>query len=174
MSAHLELSVAGWWAGVLHPMESPEHLVTLLLVGLLGGLAVRAGRSSASLPVIFLIGLLVFGLAGLAIDRTFHLDPVMVALSAVLAVLLFVHPRLTRVVAPLVAFTSGALHGLAHSNDASVHTRTAGYIGGFVFTSAVLLTVGAIVGAAIGRSMRAREQHDAEALLAARDDHALV
>ena len=32
MSAHVEVSVAGWWAGVLHPMENPDQLITLLLV----------------------------------------------------------------------------------------------------------------------------------------------
>jgi urease accessory protein len=174
MSAHVEFSVAGWWAGVLHPMENPDHLITLLLVGLLGGLAVRAARSSFTLPITFLIGLLGFGTIGLAADRRFDLDPVLVTLSVVLAALLFVHPRHLGVVAPAVVFASGALHGLAHSGDASTHTRSLGYIAGFVFTCCLLLTVGSIVGAAIGRSQRSHDTPPAQQPAAAYDDRALV
>lgn len=167
MYAHVVTSFSGWWAGVLQPMRGPDHLITLLLVGLLGGLAVRAGRSSWSLPAIFMVGLATFGIVGLAVDRSFDVDPVLIALAAVLAVMVFVHPRHLGVIAPAVALVSGALHGLAHGADAA---GTAG----FVFTSGVLLTVGAIVGAAVGRSQLTRRPLVPGAFVDSVDDRALV
>lgn len=174
MYAHLEPQVSGWWSGVLHPMEAPDHLVTMLLVGLLGGLAVRASRSSWTLPVLFVVGLLGFGLIGVGIDRGFENQLVLYALVGALAVLVFVNPRYTGIVAPVVALASGALHGLSHSTDADQAARPLAYAAGFVFTSSLLLTVGAIVGAAIGHAMKARRPVEVAAQAARQDDRALV
>ena len=174
MYAHLEPQVSGWWSGVLHPMESPDQLLTMLLVGLLGGVAVRAGRSSFTLPAVFVIGLLGWGLIGVGIDRRFDSQPVLYALVAVLTVLLFVNPRFTGIVAPVVVLASGALHGLSHSTDANHAARPVAYAAGFVFTSGLLLAVGAIVGAAIGHAMKARCPATVAARVASLDDRALV
>jgi urease accessory protein len=174
MYAHLEPQVSGWWSGVLHPMEAPDHLVTMLLVGLLGGLAVRAGRSSSTLPSLFMIGLLGCGLIGVGIDRGFENSSVLYALAALLGVLVFVNPRFTGIIAPVAVLGSGALHGLSHSADASQADHPLGYVAGFVFTSGLLLTVGAIVGAAIGHAMKARRPVEIAAQAAPRNDRALV
>jgi urease accessory protein len=174
MYAHIESNVGGWWAGVLHPMEAPDHLVTMLLVGLLGGLAVRAGRSSWTLPAIFVASMAGFGLIGVALDRSFDLDAVLIVLAVVLGAMVFVHPRRTRVVALIVVVASGALHGLAHSNDALGSSRPLAYVAGFNFTGGLLLAVGAIVGATTGRALRGRHSPLDQVGSADMDDRALV
>jgi urease accessory protein len=173
MYAHIESNVGGWWAGVLHPMEAADHLITMLLVGLLGGLAVRAGRSSWTLPAMFAVSVGAFGLVGLALHHAFDIDTALFALAAVLGVMVVVHPRRTRVVAPFVVVVSGALHGLAHSTDAAGTSRPFGYVAGFTFTGGLLLAVGAIVGSAVGRWLRGREPLD-DPSEAAADDHVMV
>ena len=174
MYAHLEPQVSGWWSGVLDPMESPVHLGTMLLVGLLGGLAVRAGRSSFTLPALFAISLLGWGLIGVGIDRGYENPIAMYSLAGVLCVLLFINPRFTGIVASVVVLASGALHGLSHSTDANQAARPLAYAAGFVFTGGLLLTVGAIVGAAIGHATKARGPVAVAAQVAPLDDRALV
>ena len=174
MYAHIEAQVGGWWDGVLHPMESPDHLITMLLVGLLGGLAVRANRSSWTLPTIFALAMAASGLIGSALDRSFDLDTAMIALAGVLGVMLFVHPRRTTIVAPVAVVLSGVLHGLAHSTDIAGLSRPVGYVAGFTFTAGLLLIVGAIVGSTTGRWMRSRRSSVDHVVPAAVDEGALV
>jgi urease accessory protein len=174
MYAHLEPQVSGWWSGVLHPMEAPAHLVTMLLVGLLGGCTVRAGRSSWTLPALFVTAMLGCGLVGVRVDHGFDNESVLYALAAVLALLLFISPRFTGILAPVVVLVSGALHGLSHSTDADQAARPLGYAAGFVFTSGLLLTVGAIVGAAIGQAMKARRPEAVATRVMPVDDRAMV
>jgi urease accessory protein len=174
MYAHIESNVGGWWSGVLHPMEGPDHLVTMLLVGLLGGLAVRVGRSSWTLPTAFGLSMAAFGLIGSAVDRAFDVDPALIALAGVLGALVFVHPRRTAIAAPVVVVLSGALHGLAHSNDMAGISRPVGYVAGFTFTAGLLLIVGAIVGATTGRWLRGRQPTSADVVSADVDEGALV
>jgi urease accessory protein len=174
MFAHIESNVGGWWSGVLHPMEGPDHLVTMLLVGLLGGLAVRAGRSSWTLPTAFAISMAAFGPIGTALDWSVDLDPALIVLAALLGVMVVVHPRRTTFVAPVVVVLSGSLHGLAHSNDMEGISRPIGYMAGFTFTAGLLLIVGAIVGATAGRWMRGRQSSVADAVPADVDEGALV
>jgi hydrogenase/urease accessory protein HupE len=174
MHVHVEIAIAGWWDGVLHPMQSADLLITLLLVGVLGGLAVRAARSTWTLPASFVLGLAAFGLLGLVVNHPLNVDPLVVGSSMVLAVLLFVHPRRLGTIAPVVAFSSGALYAIGHSVDGSGDSRPLGYIAGFVFTSGVLLAVGDIVGAAIGHSSRARSAVVGNSRSADMDDPALI
>lgn len=156
MYAHVQATASGWWGGVLHPMESVEHVLTMLLVGLLGGLSVRAARASWTLPVLFIAGLSVGGAVGRLLERSVDLEPVLIGVAMLMAVLLFVHPRRTRVIAPVAVLATAVLHGLEHGASATGVPRSAAFVVGFVFTSVLLLSVGAIVGASIGRVQRGR------------------
>jgi urease accessory protein len=174
MYAHVQATASGWWGGVLHPVESFDHLITMLIVGVLGGLSVRAGRASWTLPALFVIGLSVGGAVGRRLERTVDLDVLLLGLAIALAVLVFVHPRRTRVIAPLLVFATAVLHGFSHGMSATGVPQSAANVVGFVFTSTLLLSVGAIVGASIGRAMRARQQAADQRAHALVDDRALV
>ena len=174
MYAHVQATASGWWGGVLHPMESFDHLVTMLIVGLLGGLSVRAGRASWALPVLFVVGLCIGGAAGRQLERAVDIDAVLVGLAISLVVLVFVHPRRTRMVAPLLVFATAVLHGFSHGMSGTGVSQSAANVAGFVFTSTLLLSVGAIVGASIGRAMRARDHAAAARMHTPVDDRALV
>src|SRR5215218_10130776 len=175
MYAHIESNVGGWWAGVLHPMEVAHHLVTMLLVGLLGGLAVRAGRSSWTLPATFVVAVSGFALiAGAFGRRPFDVDAVLIVMAVVLAVLVFVHPRRTGAGGLVAVSVSGALLGMAHGTDGSGSSRPVAYAAGFTFTGGLLLAVGAIVGATIGRALRGRRSALDDIGSADREDRALV
>lgn len=172
MFLSIEASTAGWWTGVLQPMRSPGVVITLVLVGLLGGLAVRARRSSWALPAAFVVGLVLGGLIAVTLHRSLQVDASVIAVCVVLAVLLFVHPRRTGIIAPVAVVASGVVHGLAHSVDAAGDSHSLGYTAGFLFTTGMLLSAVDIVGASIGRSLRVRQAAEPGSLLAL-DDPAL-
>jgi hydrogenase/urease accessory protein HupE len=46
--------LGGWWSGVLHPFDS-NHLVLMLIVGVLAGIATTQGREPWIGPFAYLV-----------------------------------------------------------------------------------------------------------------------
>jgi urease accessory protein len=174
MYAHLQAHVGGWWDGVLHPVRSPGHLVTMIVVGLVGGIGVRSGRTAWALPAAFVGAMVAFGSIAAAVHRGFDVDALLLVMIGALVAVLVAPPRYTRIAAPLVVVACGALHGLAHGTDRGGRSRPGAYLAGFTFTGCLILAVGSIVGAATGRSLSARARRRRQVATLPADDHALV
>jgi hydrogenase/urease accessory protein HupE len=154
--AHLQPMDGGWWVGVLHPVEAFDDVMTIVLVGLLGGLAVRAGRSSWTLPTVFVVVSVVAGWSAARLDSSFDVRPALVVVSVVLALCCVVESRHTAVVGSAAVLVAAVVAGVGHGADRSGHTRPVTFAAGLLFTSGLILTVGAIIGSSIGRWALAR------------------
>lgn len=151
--------LGGWWSGVLHPFDS-NHLVLMLIVGVLAGIATTQGREPWVGPFAYLVGTFVGIVAAAAgLDVPF-LDGAIIAGLVVGVVLMFTPPPRMSAVLPLAAILGGALHGLSyrHAGDTvgGSSTEPVRYVLGFIFTTVLLQAFGAITGSSIGRSVAAR------------------
>jgi hydrogenase/urease accessory protein HupE len=146
--------LGGWWSGVLHPFDG-HHVVLMLIVAALAGIAATQGREPWVGPVAF-VGGTFFGVAaagaGIAIP---FIDGAIGAGLLVGVALMFAPPPKMSQVLPLAAVLGGVLHGLS-TRDLPTRPLTASYVLGFLFTTVLLQAFGAIVGSLIGRSVAAR------------------
>ncbi|MEZ5224075.1 MAG: HupE/UreJ family protein [Ilumatobacteraceae bacterium] len=150
MIAAVVQDLGGWWSGVLHPFDGP-HLVLMLVVALLAGVATTQGRESWVGPSAWIVGTML-GIAGAAAGvRLPFVDGALMAALLVAVALMFAPPPKVSQVLPLAALLGGAMHGLSYL-DGSRDDHTVVYAIGFVFTTVLLQTFGAIVGTAVGRS----------------------
>lgn len=142
----------GWWSGVLHPVQDLEHLVTMLLVGVLAGLCTASGRSAWWSPITFVAGLAAGSLIGAALLVDVQLRWLLVTMVAVLAGLLFISARVARTL-PLISLGVGLLHGWSHGAVLSTATRPGQFLAGSLFTACIVIACGAVVGISIARSV---------------------
>lgn len=129
-------------AGLVHPLGGVDHLVAMLAVGLMAGVA--GGRAALVLPLVFLGAMAAGGLgamAGLALPLV---EPVILASCVVLGAVLVLalRPALWQA-APVVALF-GAAHGAAHGAEAPAGAA-AGYALGFLIATAGLHAAGWLV-----------------------------
>jgi hydrogenase/urease accessory protein HupE len=149
--------LGGWWSGVLHPFDS-NHLVLMLIVGVLAGIATTQGREPWVGPFAYLVGTFVGIVAAAAGLEMPFLDGAIIAGLVIGVVLMFTPPPRMSAVLPLVAILGGSLHGLSYHHDdtSGASTEPVRYVLGFVFTTVLLQAFGAITGSSIGRSVVAR------------------
>ncbi len=154
MFGQVVTELGGWWSGVLHPLDE-HHLVLMLVVGVLAGIATTQGREPWIGPLAFIGGTLL-GIAGAAagLDVPF-LEGALVGGLVVGVALMFAPPPRMSTVLPLASLVGGTLHGLSYRGDVSTADPVL-YVLGFVFTTVLLQSFGAITGSAIGRSVAAR------------------
>ena len=146
--------LGGWWSGVLQPLAS-DHILLMLVVGVLAGIATTQGREAWVGPFVFLAGVL-FGIsaAALGADVPF-LGGALVGGLLIGVALMFAPPPKMSSVLPIAALVGGALHGMSY-HDGGTSGDPLMYVLGFVFTTVLLQAFGAITGTAIGRSVVAR------------------
>jgi urease accessory protein len=146
--------LGGWWSGVLHPLES-YHLVLMLMVGVLAGIATTQGREPWVGPLAYVAGTFIGMLAAFAGLEVPFLDGAIVAGLVVGVALMFAPPPRMSSVLPIAAALGGLLHGLSY-RDPGDRGGLAPYVMGFLFTTVLLQAFGAITGSVIGRSVAAR------------------
>ncbi len=146
--------LGGWWSGVLHPFDS-SHLVLMLVVGVLAGIASTQGREPWVGPFAYVVGTFVGIIAAAIGIEVPFLDGAIVAGLFIGVVLMLAPPPRMSTVLPLAAVVGGVLHGLSYRHDDKAGGAV-WYVLGFVFATVLLQTFGAIMGSAIGRSVAAR------------------
>jgi len=146
--------LGGWWSGVLHPFDS-SHLVLMLVVGVLAGIASTQGREPWVGPFAYVVGTLAGIIAATFGIEVPFLDGAIVAGLFIGVVLMLAPPPRMSAVLPLAAVVGGVLHGLSFRHEGNDGDPML-YVLGFVFTTVLLQTFGAITGSVIGRSVAAR------------------
>ena len=141
----------GWWSGVLHPVQDLEHVVTMLLVGVLAGMCTLSGRSAWWTPITFVVGLAAGSLVGIAGLVAPDLRWLLVVVVVVLAGLLSATARVARTL-PLISLGVGVLHGLSHGVVLDASQRPGQVLLGSLFTATIVSGCGAVVGLSIARS----------------------
>jgi urease accessory protein len=137
-------SVHGFAAGFLHPLLGPDHLLTMLAVGLWA--AYLRGRALWLLPSAFL-GVMALGAglryAGLVLPFAEGL----VALSvAVMGVALWRNWRAASVLAGAVVGGFALFHGYVHAAEIGGDMDAAVYASGFLAATALLHGLGIVAG----------------------------
>jgi urease accessory protein len=146
-AAHAHAS--GFAHGFLHPLSGLDHLLAMVLVGLL---AVQlGGRALLALPASFLALMAAGGAAGLAGLGLPHVE-VAIALSVVALGAALAFAIRTPVAAAALAVGGFALfHGFAHGAELPAGAGAAGYAAGFLLATALLHGAGLALGLALGR-----------------------
>ena len=154
MSNGVVTDLGGWWSGVLHPFDG-HHVVLMLVVALLAGVATTQGREPWIGPIAY-VGGTFFGIAAAAVGiEVPFIDGALMAGLVVGVALMFTPPPRMSQVLPLAAVLGGVLHGLS-ARDLPERDLSVSYALGFTFTTVLLQAFGAIVGSVVGRSVAAR------------------
>jgi urease accessory protein len=133
-------STSGFGAGILHPLGGIDHLLAMVTVGLLAGIA--GGRARWALPLGFVTAMLAgagLALAGGSLPLVETLIAASVVVFGALAALRFGLP--TAAILAVVTFFA-VFHGFAHGQEAPAGGAILAYIAGFTVATALLHAVG--------------------------------
>lgn len=148
--AHPGHGDAGLFHGFMHPMTGTDHLLAMVLVGMIG--AQIGGRAIYALPAAF-IAMMVVG-AGLGLSG-FALPAVELGIAFSLiafGLLLATRAGAGTAVATAVAGGFALFHGHAHGAEIPAGSGSLGYIAGFVAATAILHLAGIAISLAAGKS----------------------
>ncbi|WP_040297457.1 HupE/UreJ family protein [Bermanella marisrubri] len=136
----------GLLAGVLHPLMGLDHLLALIAVGVVAGLAGK--RTSWSLPVCYAVIMLI-GFVIAAMGVTVFSMPVVETLilsSVVLGAALILVGRRGNAYAKSGLLLGFALfHGIAHGIEVPAHVSANFFASGFVMASLAIMLLASIV-----------------------------
>lgn len=136
-------STSGFGAGILHPIGGIDHLLAIVTVGLLAGVA--GGRARWALPLGFISAMLAgagLALAGGSLLMVETLIAASVVVLGALAALRFGLP--TAAILAVVAFFA-VFHGFAHGQEAPTGGAVLAYIAGFTIATALLHATGVVL-----------------------------
>lgn len=138
--AHPGHAHGGLEAGFLHPIFGLDHVLAMLLVGLI---AARIGeRALWLLPASFVSMMIVGGLLGANGWPLGHLELVIAASLIVFGVLSATSIRVPVLVLSLIIGAFALFHGYAHGAEMPGEADTFAYAAGFVAATALLHAVG--------------------------------
>lgn len=139
-AAHAGHAQGGLGAGFAHPFSGMDHLMAMVGVGLLAGLA--GGRATWLAPAAFL-GLAGVGAgAGLSGFGGDWLEPALIASMTGLGLLLLTARRTPVALLAAASGACGFIHGLAHGLEAPVSAPGMDYVAGFLLATAALHAAG--------------------------------
>jgi urease accessory protein len=153
--AHTGHGTSSFYEGVIHPF-GVDHLLAMVAVGIWSVSALPANKVWLG-PLVFLSALTAsaaLGMTGLTLP---YLEQ-MISMSVVLfgAMLWFACQRVPAPNGLVLTAVAAFLHGLAHGAETPA-TGFAGYVAGFLLTTAVLHGVGLVTGIGMRRYLKERE-----------------
>lgn len=136
--------------GLMHPLTGADHLLAMVVVGLI---AARArGMTVFAAPAAFLGAMILGAAVGIAgFGAVWAESGIALSLLALGGLAVIARP-VPMGVAVLVAGAAGLTHGLAHGLEAPLGGATAAYLAGFVSATALLHAIGLVA----GRGLRGR------------------
>lgn len=136
--------------GLTHPLTGADHLLAMVVVGLIAARA--TGMTVFAAPAAFLGAMIIGAVVGMAGLGAGWAEPgIALSLLALGGLAVFARP-VPMTAAVLVAGASGFAHGLAHGLEAPLGGATVAYLAGFVAATALLHAGGVLA----GRSLRTR------------------
>nr|AMK59271.1 HupE/UreJ protein [uncultured bacterium UPO47] len=139
--AHPGHALAGWNAGLLHPLSGVDHLLAMLAVGLWSAFAGPAARAALG-PGAFVAGLLLGAALAMAGPSLPMVEPGIALGMIALGLLLATALRVPAGAGLAVIAICGVLHGHAHGAEAPVAAGFTCYVAGFVSMSVLLHAAG--------------------------------
>lgn len=154
-AAHNGIHASGVLSGLVHPLTGPDHLLAIVLVGVLAATLGR-GAKALALPVAFvsaMIGGAVLAATGIELPL---LETVIGASVLTLGIVLSANFRPTLAVAAAATAAFGLFHGNAHGLEMGAAGATH-YALGYVATTLVLHLMGMGVGQRLAAHPRAMQ-----------------
>jgi urease accessory protein len=133
--------VAGFWAGLAHPVGGADHLLAMIGVGVLAGLI--GGASRWRLPAAFVAAMTVGALAGLAgIGVGGPVEHAIAASVLVIGLAIAAFRRVAPAAGAALVAACALVHGIAHGAELPAGAGALAYVAGFVSGTAALHLVG--------------------------------
>ncbi|MDD2759040.1 MAG: HupE/UreJ family protein [Methylomonas sp.] len=130
----------GFVGGLLHPLTSLEHLLTMLVVGL--WVAQMNGRTVYAMPALFAV--LMMAGVGLAVfsAEIAHADIVMASSALLLLISVCLGGRLPAYLSMPIVANLAMFHGYQHAYDIWLDADAMTYTGGFATATLILIVAG--------------------------------
>jgi urease accessory protein len=133
-------STSGFGAGILHPIGGIDHLLTMVTVGVLAGIA--DGRARWALPLGFITAMLAGAGLALAGGSLPLIDTLIAASVVVLGALAALRFGLRMAATLAVVAFFAVFHGFAHGQEALAGGAVLAYVAGFAVGTALLHAAG--------------------------------
>src|SRR5262249_38978208 len=145
--------VEGFDGGLLHPLMGLDHLLAMVAVGIL---AVRTGgRGLWLMPSVFLGAMLLGGVAAAAGLALPGVEVGIVASVVVLGLLIAMGRTATLGIGVAIVSLFAIFHGHAHATEMAASESFLPYAAGFLMSTALLHSVGALGAIGLRRAWRA-------------------
>lgn len=163
--AHLNPAEHGsFMAGATHPISGADHILAMVGVGLWA--ALLGGRAMWLVPTAFVLAMSAGFLASLAGMPLPMVEPMILASSVVLGLLVAVAARMPVWAGAAVVGVFALFHGHAHGAEMGGATAMT-YLGGFALSTALLHVAGVVFGLVLGQASRLPILRGAGVLVAA-------
>jgi urease accessory protein len=142
-SAHTGVHASGaWLEGATHPFTGIDHLVAMVLIGLI---AARYTRNAWVIPGAFVSMAIIGGLAGLAQPQAIVETGVQISIFVLLAWLV-AGSRAPLAAGVAVAAMAGGLHGWAHGGEQTLNPDNLWFLAGMAIATSALHASGFLLG----------------------------
>jgi urease accessory protein len=134
--------------GLAHPIGGLDHLLAMVAVGFWA--SHLGGHARWQLPLAFVVAMVIGGTLGandlVAPLLSFATEPMIVASSIVIGLLLAINGRLKALPATSLCGAFALFHGLAHGNEIPLNSSALAYTSGFALATAALHGLGLLSG----------------------------
>ncbi len=131
---------AGAIAGFLHPITGIDHLLAIVSVGVVAGLA--AGRARVAVPAAFIVFMALGGMLGMSGLALPFVEPAIALSVVVLGLLMASGARIGLAALVGVAAVAAIFHGAAHGGELPAGASAISFSLGFLTSTGLLLAAG--------------------------------
>jgi len=146
-SAHPQLLLhshgQGFEAGLIHPLMGIDHLLAMMMVGVLA--ASIGGRAMWLAPLTFVSGMVLGGFAGIAGTSLPGIEAAIAVSVILLGLAIATRVNLPNSLALAACATFGLVHGHAHGAEMPLIAQPVLYAAGFVLATAALHLSGILI-----------------------------
>jgi urease accessory protein len=137
---HWASESVGFLGGMIHPITSSEHVLTMLAIGLW---TIQTGRRSAYyMPFVFVVLMLIGGGFTLIPIEIAYAENIMNLSILMLSLMLVLGFKVSSLVGVLVIGNVALFHGYVHAYDLLLDVGAVAYTAGFVLATVTLIATG--------------------------------
>ncbi len=136
--------INGFTSGLLHPLLGMDHILAMIAVGLLA--SQRQGKIAGSLPIIFILMMLVGAAVGLTDLAIPFAEQGIIGSVIILGAVLAAGHRISNSAAAILVGLFASFHGIAHIMEVPANVSSIVYASGFSITTIALIASGFVLG----------------------------
>jgi urease accessory protein len=144
--AHTGLAQNGFMSGVSHPLLGLDHLLAMLALGLWAGRL--GGKASWGLPLVFIAIMSVSAIGSQGLGSMLLIENGIAVSLLLLGLFIVFAIKLPTFIGMMTVSLFAVFHGVAHGIELPLAASPFWYVSGFVFSTALLMSVGVKTGTA--------------------------